>query len=261
MNIIVLIKQVVDVELNIRVKEGAIVEDGLTYVVGNWDEIAIEAALRFVEAVEGEVTLVTVGPERAAEALKKGLAMGAHKAIHILDAAFDGSDSYAYAKALSQVLAKQKYDLILGGKQAQDTDAGLTVSMLAEFLGLPQVTNVVKVEKVEAQQLTVHRKGDHGNEVIELHLPGVMTVNDSLHEPRLASLKGIMQAKKKPLEVMSLAATGINAAEIGKQGSPTTVVSFQEPQGRQAGQKFQGAEEETTQQVFNLLLNQAKIFA
>ncbi|MBF0280632.1 MAG: electron transfer flavoprotein subunit beta/FixA family protein [SAR324 cluster bacterium] len=262
MNIIVLIKQVIDVELNLRIKDGALVEDGLNYVISSWDETAIEAALQLVETVgAGEVTLITIGPERASDALRKGLAMGADKAVHVLDSAFDGSDSFAYARGLAKLLETREYDLILAGKQAQDTDAGLTPSMLAEFLGLPQVTNIVKVDQAEEGKMVLHRKGDHGNEVIELTLPAVVSVNDSLNEPRLASLRGIMQAKKKPMETMDLAAIGGDASLVGESGRQTKIISLLEPEARQAGKKFEGSEEETSKQVIDLLLNEAKIFA
>ena len=262
MNIIVLIKQVVDVELNLRVKNEVLVEEGLNYVISGWDEVAIEAALQMVEnAGTGEITLLTIGPKRAADALRKGLAMGADKAIHVLDPAFDGSDSFAYARGLAKILAGQSYDLVLAGKQSQDTDAGLTPSMLAEFLDLPQVSNIVKIEQMTSDKLLLHRKGDHGNEVVELTLPAVVTVNDSLFEPRLASLRGIMQSKKKPMDTLDLAAIGIDANEVGKAGRHTRIVRFLEPEARKDGQKFEGNEEETTKQVLNLLVNEAKIFS
>ena len=261
MNIIVLIKQVVDVELNLRIKEGALVEEGLNYVISSWDEIAIEAALQIVETLgNGEITLLTIGPERAADALRKGLAMGADKAIHLLDSA-ESSDSFGYAQALAQFLATQTYDLIIAGKQAQDTDAGLTPSMLAELLNLPQVTNIAKLAEVTADKMLLHRKGDHGNEVIELTLPAVLSVNDGLNEPRLASLRGIMQAKKKPLETLDFAAAGIDPSQMGSEGRQTRIVCIHEPETRKAGQKFEGNEEDTTRQVIDLLVNEAKIFA
>ena len=261
MEIIVPIKQVIDVELSIRVKDGAIVEDGLNYVISNWDEIAIEAALKINEALGGEVTLVTIGPDRAAEALRKGLAMGAHKAIHVKDAAFNGSDSFVYAKALSKIISKRPYHLIITGKQSQDTDTGLTGAMLAEFLNLPQVTNVLKVAGVAADKLTLHRQGDNGHEVVEMTLPGLMTVNDSLHEPRLASMKGIMMARKKPIEDLTLAAIGMDASECGKSGAQTTVLSYLSPEERKAGQKLTGDEADSTKALVNALVNQVKMFA
>ena len=254
MNIFVLIKQVVDVELNIRVKEGEIIEEGLNYVISNWDEIAIEAALQIVESGGGgHITLISVGPERVQDALRRGLAMGADEAIHVLDNAFDGSDSFAYAKAFAKMLQGKNYDLILGGKQAQDTDAGLTMSMMAEFLGLPQVTNVSKLVSFGTDKFTVHRRGDNGSEVIELTLPAVLTVNDSLYEPRLATLRGMMLAKKKPIETVCLKDIGVEPGLVGKAGRQTVVKRLLQPEVRKGGDVFEGEEAATTQQVIELL--------
>ena len=126
MEIIVLIKQVPDVALNIKVKDGEIVEEGLSYVISSWDETALEAALQITEDVGGEVTILPVGPDKAAESLRKGLAMGAHKAIHVKYDQAGETDSFAYGKILQKALAGRNYDLVLTGRQSQDTDAGLT---------------------------------------------------------------------------------------------------------------------------------------
>lgn len=257
MNIFVMIKQTVDVELNIRVKNGALIEEGLNYVIGGWDEVAVEAALQIVESVgKGTITLVTIGPDRATDALRRGLAMGADKAVHLLDDAFEGSDAFAYATAFAKFMENKKFDILLGGRQSQDTDSGLTMSMLAEFLDLAQVTNVSKLVSLGEDTFTVQRRGDHGNEVIELSLPAVLTVNDSLFEPRLASLRGMMLAKKKPLETLNANDVGIDPSMVGSQGSKTTVKRLLQPEVRKAGRLFEGNEEETTRQVLKLLVNE-----
>lgn len=257
MNIFVMIKQAVDVELNIRVKDGALIEEGLNYVISGWDEIAVEAALQIIELIgEGTITLVTIGPDRSVDILRRGLAMGADKAIHVLDDGFEGSDSFAYAKTFAKIMDKQHYDIILGGRQAQDTDAGLTMSMLAEFLDLPQVTNLSKIVSVGKDKFMVHRRGDHGNEVIELSLPAVLTVNDSLFEPRLSSLRGMMMAKKKPLETVNLKDIGVEPGMVGREGSKIVVSKLLQPEVRQAGRLFEGNEEETTKQALELLVNE-----
>ena len=254
MNIVVLIKQVVDVELNIRVKNDKLIEEGLNYVISGWDEIAIEAALQIVESVgEGTITLISIGPERVADALRSGLAMGADKAIHVLDAASEGSDSFAYAKAFATIVQRMDCGLLIGGKQAQDTDAGLTMSMLAEFLDLPQVTNVSKLVSVSPDKFTLHRRGDHGSEVIELTLPAVLTVNDSLFEARMPTLRGRMMAKKKPIETVTLADMGVEPGLVGETGRQTAVNRLIQPETREAGQLFEGDEETTTKQVLELL--------
>ena len=261
MEIIVPMKQVPDVALNIKVKDGAVVEEGLSYVISSWDETALEAALQITEDVGGEVTLLTIGPDKAAESLRKGLAMGAHKAIHVKYNDAKQTDSFAYAKILQKVLEGREYDLILTGKQAQDTDAGLTAPMLAEFLGLPQVTNIIRFSDVSEQNITLYRKGDHATEVLEMELPGVVTVNDSLNEPRLASMRGIMMAKKKPLEEIELDAIGVSADMSGAQGSMTEILQFDKPESRKEGKSFEGDETDTVKQAMDLLVSEAKFLA
>ncbi len=261
MEIIVPIKQVPDVALNIKVKDGAVVEEGLSYVISSWDETALEAALQITEDLGGEVTLLTIGPDKAVQSLRKGLAMGAHKAIHVKYDDAKQTDSFAYAKILQKVLEGREYDLILTGKQAQDTDAGLTASMLAEFLGLPQVTNIIRFSDVSEQSITLYRKGDHATEVLEMELPGVVTVNDSLNEPRLASMRGIMMAKKKPLEEIELDAIGVSVEMSGAQGSMTEVLQYDKPESRKEGKSFEGDETETVKQAMELLVSEAKFLA
>ena len=257
MEIIVPIRQVPDVALNIRVNDGAVVEDGVSFVISSWDETALEAALQMTEELGGEVTLLGIGPARVSEALRKGLAMGAHKAIHIqFDSA--GTDSFAYAKILAKVLEERTFDLILTGKQSQDTDAGLTGSMLAEFMDMPQVTNIIRFGDLTADSMTVYRKGDYGTEVIGLKLPALVTVNDSLNEPRLASMRGIMMAKKKPMETLDPESLGIGPEMLGLHGSMTEVLCFEKPESRKEGKHFEGEEAETVPQAMEQLVSEAK---
>jgi len=262
LNIVVPVKSVVDVELNIRVADGRVVEDGLNYILSKWDENAIEAALQLKEDNGGEVTAVTIGPERSAEALRKALAMGADKAVHINDPAAEGSDSLGIARILAKAVARNPYDLIITGRQAQDTDMGATGAALAALLDIPLAVNVIQMDlHSEGGHLEVRRKGDNGTELMDVTLPAVMTANDSLNEPRLASLRGIMQAKKKPLETLTLSDLGIDPSQVGAAGATIEIVEFQSPQGRSAGKKFEGEPEDVTRQVVDLLANEAKIFA
>ncbi|MBI3992370.1 MAG: electron transfer flavoprotein subunit beta/FixA family protein [Candidatus Lambdaproteobacteria bacterium] len=261
MNILVPVKSVIDVELNIRVRDGRVVEDGMNYVLNKWDENAVEAALVLKESQGGEVTVVTVGPDRSGEALRKTLAMGADKAVHVNDPATEGSDAHGFAKILAKVAARGAYDLIITGKQAQDTDMGGTGPLLAAMLDLPLVAGVIAIEPQGAGKLGIRRLGQFGTEVIELALPALITASDSLNEPRLASLRGIMQAKKKPMEVLKVADLGLSAGDVGSAGARIQVVEYLPPPARSAGKKFEGDEAETTAQVMNLLTNEAKIFA
>ena len=261
MNIIVPVKSVIDVELNIRVRDGKVVEDGMNYVLNKWDENAVEAALVLREQLEGEVTVVTVGPDRAGESLRKALAMGADKAIHVNDPAAEGSDAHGFASILAAVIKRAPFDLVITGRQAQDTDMGATGPMLAAMLDVPQVVSVVGIPDASDSKLTVHRQGLTGIEVLEVTLPALLTASDSMNEPRLASLRGIMQAKKKPLETLTLGDLGMDAGQAGTAGARVEVVEVLPPPERAAGQKFEGDEEEITRQVVDLLANQAKIFA
>jgi len=259
--IIVLVKQVPDVALNIKVKDGNVVEEGLSYVISSWDETALEAALQITEEIGGEVTLLTVGPEKASESLRKGLAMGAHKAIHVKYDEAKNTDSFAYAKILQKVISERKFDLILSGRQSQDTDAGLTAPMLAEFLDLPQVTNIIRFSDISDQKITLYRKGDHATEVVEMILPGLVTVNDSLNEPRLASMRGIMMAKKKPLEELNLNDIDVPSEMMGLSGSMTNVIQFDKPESRKEGKIFEGDEVDTVKEAMAKLVSEAKLLA
>lgn len=262
MHIVVTVKSVIDVELNIRVREGQIVQEGLNYILSKWDENALEAALQLKEANEGEITAITIGPDRAGEALRKALAMGADRGIHVNDPASEGSDSFGYAKILAKAIARQPFDVVITGRQAQDTDMGATGAALAELLNVPLAVNVIHIDMQSAGgKLTLKRKGDAGAEILELTLPALLTANDSLNEPRLASLRGIMQAKKKPMEVLTLADLDIDPGEVGAAGAGIEIVEFAPPSQRLAGKKFEGEPEEITRQVVELLANEAKIFA
>lgn len=262
MNIVVPVKSVVDVELNIRVRDGKIVEEGLNYILNKWDENALEAALQLKEAHDGEVTAVTIGPDRSGEALRKALAMGADKGVHVNDPAAAGSDAFGLARILAAVISRGPYDLVICGRQAQDTDMGGTGAALAELLGVPLAVNVLHIEPTPANgKVTVKRKGDVGLEVLEITTPAVLTANDSLNEPRLASLRGIMQAKKKPMETLTLSDLEVDAGQVGAAGAGMELVGYESPPQRAAGKKFEGDAGEISRQVVDLLANEAKIFA
>jgi len=204
---------------------------------------------------------LTVGPDKASESLRKGLAMGAHKAIHVKYNDAKNTDSFAYARILKKVISGKKFDLIMTGRQSQDTDAGLTAPMLAEFLDLPQVTNIIRFSDVSDQKITLYRKGDHATEVLEMNLPGLITVNDSLNEPRLASMRGIMMAKKKPLEELTIEEIGVTSEMVGLNGSMTKILQYDKPESRKEGKIFEGEETETVKEAMAVLVSEAKLLA
>lgn len=246
-------------ELNINVKDGAVVEEGLQYVMNAWDENAVETAVQLKENNSAETTLVSIGGEDNTIIIRKGYAMGIENAIHIDDPGLDKADSAVYAKVLQKVYEKGAYDLVITGKQAQDTDSGQTGVLLAEFLGLPSVSNVIAIDVMDDTHLKVSRLGDAGTEVLEVELPAVLTVSDSINEPRLPALRGIMMAKKKKIDVMDLSGLGTSVDDVDGTSPKSEIVEFMAPEARKAGQKFEGDAPEITAQVVDLLVNEAKV--
>ncbi len=260
MKILTTVKKVVDVELNMNVENGAIKEDGLQYVINAWDENAVEAAVQLKENNGAETTLVSIGGGDNADMIRKCYAMGIDNGIHIEDPALDKADSMAYAKILQKVYEKGEYNLVITGKQAQDTDSGQTGIMLAECLGIGCVSNVVAIEVIDDTHIKVSRLGDAGTEIVEMELPGVVTVSDSINEPRLPAMRGIMMAKKKKIESLDLAGLGTSADEVGCGSPKSEVAEFMASEKRQAGQKFEGDPAEITAKVVGLLAEEAKVF-
>jgi electron transfer flavoprotein beta subunit len=261
LKILATVKKVVDVELNINVENGAIIEDGLQYVMNAWDENGVEAAVQLKENSNAETTLVSIGgDEDNVKVIRKAYAMGIENGIQIDDAALAKADSPVYARVLQKVFEKGDYDLVITGKQAQDTDSGQTGILLAEYLGLACVSNVISIEVVDDQHIKVSRLGDAGTEIVEVELPAVVTVSDSINEPRLTQMRGIMMAKKKKIETMDLAGLGTSAEEVGAAAPKSEVVEFMATTSRQAGQKFEGDPAEITAKVVDMLANEAKVF-
>ena len=259
MKILTTVKKVVDVELTIRVENGAIIEDGLQYVTNAWDENAVETAVQLKEDNGAETTLVSVGGGDNTDVIRRCYAMGIENGIHIEDPVLDKADSSVYAKVLQKVYETGDYDLVITGKQAQDTDSGQTGIILAEYLGLPCVSNVIIIDVMDDQHIKVSRSGDSGTEIVEVELPAVITVDVSINEPRLPAMRGVMMAKKKKINVLDLAALGISPDEISSAGPKSEVVEYMASKARQGGRKFEGDAAQITAQVVNLLADEAKV--
>jgi electron transfer flavoprotein beta subunit len=206
--------------------------DGL---INELDEYAIEEGLRIAEAHEGEVTILTMGPEKATESIRKALSMGADKAIHLLDDGLAGTDSLGTSYAIAKVLETSGFDLVITGSESTDARTGVLAAMLAERLGVPQLTLANKVT-VDGTTITINRQTDDGYAVVTGNLPAVISVVEKINEPRYPSFKGIMAAKKKPVQTLSLADAGIDASEVGTGNAATEVVDFAAKPPRQAGQ-------------------------
>jgi len=241
-------KQVPDTEAQIRVKSDGtdVVLDGVKFIISPYDEFGIEEALRIKEKMgAGKVSLVCLGPARCVESIRTGLAMGADDAFHLDDAAFEGSDPLATAKALAAQLKKMEYDVIFCGRQAIDDDQSQVGVALAENLGIPHVSLVIKVEvAADKKSAKVNRQIVGGEEVIEVPLPAVLMAQKGLNEPRYASLPGIMKAKKKPLAPVKAADIGIDAAAAGAAGAKTKGINFSLPPARTAAKIIQGGSPE-----------------
>jgi len=263
MNIVTLVKQVPDTETRIGIEPDApeIRTEGVTFVVNPYDEFAVEEALKIAESRgESEVTVVCMGDEQATTAIRTCLAMGADKAVHITGEAFARSDSYVTALALAKAVAALDPDIILCGKQAVDDDNGAVGIELAERLDMPHVHAASKLEVSEdGKKAVAHRELDGGTEIVEVALPAVVTCEKGLNEPRYASLKGIMKAKRKTLDAKDEVALGLSADQVGEAGSKVRITSVTLPFGRQAGKKFEGEVNEIVPQVVSLLHEEAKV--
>jgi len=262
-NIIVCLKQVPDTETQIKIAPDgqSIVQDDIKWVMNPYDEFGVEEALRLKEKFGGEVTVVGLGPKRVTESIRTALAMGADKGILISDDALEGSDSLATAKALAAVIKDLEYDLIFTGQRGIDDDMGIVGASLAEFLGIPQLSLILKLEVAEdGKSLKAHRPVEGQTLVLESNLPALITAQKGLNEPRYASLPGIMKAKKKPLEEKSLADLGLDPSEIGQDARKLKILALSSPPERGAGKIVDGeTPQEKAAALAKLLHEEAKV--
>jgi electron transfer flavoprotein beta subunit len=197
-----------------------------------FDANAIEEALRVKEATgEGEVVLVSLGPEQALDSLRKGLAMGADRAVLVSDPAAAGSDLVATSLALAKALEREQADLILFGQQASDSDGAVLWAAVADRLRVPLVSQAAELTIADGKA-RVKRQTEFGYDLIDAPLPAIVAVSDAINEPRYPSLKGIMGAKKKPQESISASELGVDASQLGEAGSKTEVLALGEPPAR-----------------------------
>jgi electron transfer flavoprotein beta subunit len=236
MNIVVCVKQVPDTwsERKLKDSDSTLDREAADALINELDEYAIEEGLRLTEANGGEVTILTVGPEKATESIRKALSMGADKAVHVTDPGLHGSDALVTSEVIAKVLGRIGFDLVILGSESTDARMGVLAAMLAERLGVPQLSYASKVE-VDGSSITINRQADYGYDTVTGSLPAVASVVEKINEPRYPSFKGIMAAKKKPVETLSLADLELDAAAAGLAGSATEVASFAARPPRQAG--------------------------
>jgi len=244
MKIVVLVKQVPDsgAERNLRSDDNTVDRASANNVINEMDEYAIEEALRLREAHGGEVVVLTVGPDRATESIRKALSMGPDSAVHVADDAMHGSCAVATSKVLAAAIGQQEADLIICGAESTDGRVQVLPHMIAERLGIAALTGARKVT-VEGSQLTIERQTDEGYEVVTAATPAIVSVWDTINDPRYPSFKGIMAAKKKPLQSLSLADLGVAADEVGASGATSTVVEHSKRPMRHAGNKVDAGDD------------------
>jgi electron transfer flavoprotein beta subunit len=204
-----------------------------------FDVNAVEEALRLRDAAgEGEVVIVSVGPERALESMRKALAMGADRVVLVSDDGAAGSDLVGTSRILAAALAREEPNLVLFGQQASDSDGAVLWAAVADRLERPLISQVAELTH-EDGKVRGKRQTEYGYDVIEAPLPAVVAVSDAINEPRYPSLKGIMGAKKKPQETVSLSQLGLEVGEVGEAGSRTEVYALGEPPARGGTEKIE----------------------
>jgi len=241
MNIVVLVKQVPDTysERKLADSDHTLDREASDAVIDEINERSVEAALVLKEAQGGEVTVVCVGPDRANEAIRKALSMGADKAVHLSDGALHGSDAVQTAKALAKVIGTvEGVDLVIAGNEASDGRTGAVPAMIADVLGLPALTHAQELA-VDGTTVTVTRGTDDGITKLTAELPALVSVGEKINEPRYPSFKGIMAAKKKPVTKLTLADAGIDAGEIGLANALTSVTEASPKPPKSGGEKIE----------------------
>lgn len=257
-DIIVLIKQVPATESLIEIAgDGVSIKtDAVKWVMNPYDEFAVEEAIRIREKQGGGVTVLSAGPDKAKDTLRVGLAMGADKAVLISDPAVAGCDGLGIARLLAAAVKDLPHDLIIAGQRAVDDDNYIVGQAVAEKLNIPAVNLVVK-EEIADGKITCHRTVEGGTVVMEAPLPALITTQRGLNEPRYASLPGIMKAKKKPIDVKSLADLGLDAADLAPKAK---ILALKKPPERSGGRIIEGdSPAEKAQALVKALREEAKV--
>lgn len=263
MKIAVCIKQVPDTEARLRVAGSGlwVDEEDLPFVINESDEYALEEALTLAEATSGEVVVFSMGPDRVRESIRKALALGAQRAVWLKDDAFASGDALTNGRALATAIRREEFDLVLTGSQSNDIGYGSTGAVIAAELGRPHAWLVMGVEVEDGGATArVTREMESGkNEIFRLALPAVLEVQAGLNHPRYASLKGIMQAKKKPIEELSAADLELAPEGLGAAGSRIEILSVDFPDSGAGAQMFEGDPETVASELVEKLRSEARV--
>jgi electron transfer flavoprotein beta subunit len=263
MRVAVCIKQVPDTEARLRVgRDGLwIDEEDLPFVINESDVYALEEGLTIAEATGGEVVVISLGPERVKEALRKALALGAARAVHLNDPAFAGGDALATGRALAAAVAREEVGLVLTGSQSDDVGYGATGSVIAGHLGWPHAWLVmgIQVEDGGAAAKVTREMESGKNEISRIALPAVLEVQAGINHPRYASLKGIMQSKRKPIDEASAADLGLDPGEVGEAGSRLEILSVAFPDSGAGAQMIEGDPAAAARTLVERLQKEARV--
>lgn len=231
------------------------------YCLNFFDSLAVEEALRIKERLgSGTVTCVTLGTQRSSEVLRTAIAMGADEGILLEDPAFAEGDEFATAKALAAALKGKEYDLILCGREAFDDSSGIVGPLVAEFLDIPHITSVVKVDlSAEKQAVIVERQVENGKEIIKAPLPVLLAAQKGLNEPRVPPIMGVMKATRAGIKRLDLSALGLSQAGVGKGGCQEEIVRYHLPPARPPVTMMQGMAAVAVKQLVMYLKKEAKV--
>ncbi len=259
MEIYVLVKQVPDPEAIVKVKSDSELEVENKFFTNFFDEIAVEAGLKLKERLGGKVTVLTVDNKKA-DALRRGIAMGADDAIQITDPVLEGSDPFAVAKALAAYLKDKPFDLILAGRQAMDDDAGIVGPAVAELLGIPHVNAIIGIEVDDPQkEVKVTREIEGGKEVLSCVLPALFTCQKGLDQPRIPKVTNVMKAMRAQIKKLGLSALGLNATDAGGQAAKTRIRKYLPPPQRPPVKMIKEDFPENVKRLVKLLKEEAKV--
>ncbi|MBC8284331.1 MAG: electron transfer flavoprotein subunit beta/FixA family protein [Nitrospinae bacterium] len=262
MKIIVCIKQVLDTAAKIEIQGDKIVSPGSPFIMNPYDEFAVEEAIRIkTELPESEITVFSLGPDSVKETLKRALAMGADRAIHISDPLFEGLDHSQVAKILASAISKETFDLVLCGRQAVDDDMAQMGPALAVLLEIPFSTVVTKIKFSEDfKSADITRQIEGGSEIRKnMSLPFLVTCQKGLNEPRLPSLKGIMAAKKKEIQNLTAADLDMDGKLLGPQNNKLQTTKLSLPPERKKGIILEGTDEDIAKQLATIIREEEKI--
>jgi len=261
LNILVCIKQVPAVQdMKIDPITHTLIRESMPSMLNPYDEIGVEEGIRLRERYGGEVTVITMGPMQAKEAILRCLAMGADRGILISDKALAGADTMATAYTLHMQIKKMKYDIIICGKIAIDSETGHIGPHLAELMNMPQICYAKKVDvDIERRKIIAHKEAEEGIEIVEAPLPVLLTTTKGLNEPRLPTLRGIIASKGKEIKVVSAPELGGSPSKYGLRGSPTFVEEVFLPPSRKSESIFQGDLKEVVENLVQALLNRKLI--